>query len=112
VRAGRIRLEQILVNLLGNALDALRGGADPVIEIEITTPGETVAITVRDNGPGIDAEARGTLFMPFNTTKPTGLGLGLVISEELAREFGGALLLDPPDGKPGASFTLELRRAE
>jgi two-component system C4-dicarboxylate transport sensor histidine kinase DctB len=112
VRAGRIRLEQILMNLLGNALDALRGGVDPVITIRITEQGETVAITVRDNGPGIDAEARGTLFMPFNTTKATGLGLGLVISEGLAREFGGALGLDPPDGAPGASFTLELRRAE
>ncbi|PZQ51255.1 MAG: sensor histidine kinase [Rhodovulum sulfidophilum] len=112
VRAGRIRLEQILVNLLGNALDALKGRPDPTITIAVAAHGETVAITVRDNGPGIDAAARAALFMPFNTTKPTGLGLGLVISEELAREFGGALGLDPEDGRPGASFTLELRRDE
>ena len=111
-RAGRIRLEQILVNLLGNALDALSGHAAPEIRIEVAEGPETVAVTVRDNGPGIGAEARERLFMPFSTTKETGLGLGLVISADLAREFGGALALDPEDGSPGASFTLSLRRAE
>ena len=112
VRAGRIRLEQILVNLLGNALDALAGREAPEARIEVAEGPERVAITVRDNGPGIGPEARKGLFMPFHTTKATGLGLGLVISADLAREFGGELALDPEDGRPGASFTLSLRRAE
>ena len=53
---------------------------------------------------------RDQLFMPFTTTKATGLGLGLVISGDIAREFGGALRLEPA-GRAGAVFTLELPRA-
>ena len=63
-----------------------------------------------DNGPGVSAEVRDQLFMPFTTTKETGLGLGLVISGDIAREFGGALRLEPGGGA-GAAFTLELPRA-
>jgi two-component system C4-dicarboxylate transport sensor histidine kinase DctB len=110
VVAGRIRLEQILVNLLQNALDATRGQADPRIDITVATHPETVTITVADNGPGLDAAVREHLFMPFHTTKESGLGLGLVISSDIAREFGGSLRLDSGNG-PGAAFTLELRRA-
>lgn len=126
VVAGRIRLEQILVNLLQNALDAVRGVEAPTVTVTVTvtlvateaateattgaTTGAAVAVTVADNGPGIAPEVRDQLFMPFTTTKPTGLGLGLVISGDLAREFGGALRLDSGNG-PGAAFTLELPRA-
>ena len=110
VLAGRIRLEQILVNLLQNALDALRDHPDPRIAISVAATPAMVAITIRDNGRGLSPEARGNLFIPFATTKATGLGLGLVISGDIAREFGGDLRLDPEDG-PGASFTLELPRA-
>ncbi len=108
--AGRIRLEQVLVNLLQNALDALRDHADPRIGISVGTTPTTVTINVRDNGTGLSPEAQGNLFIPFATTKVTGLGLGLVISGDIAREFGGDLRLEPDDG-PGASFTLELPRA-
>lgn len=109
VLAGRIRLEQILVNLLSNALDALRGGVEPVIAITVAAGDERVTIRVRDNGPGLDPRMQESLFMPFSTTKATGLGLGLVISADLAREFGGSLELEPADG-PGACFALELPR--
>ncbi|MFO1141597.1 MAG: ATP-binding protein [Amaricoccus sp.] len=110
VTAGRIRLEQILVNLLQNALDAVRGTPDPAVRIGVAAGAERIAITVADNGPGIARAVREQLFMPFTTTKETGLGLGLVISSDLAREFGGVLRLEPEDG-PGAAFTLELPRA-
>ncbi|MFO1104656.1 MAG: ATP-binding protein [Amaricoccus sp.] len=110
VVAGRIRLEQILVNLLSNALDAMRDGPGREIAISVLAGPETVAITVRDTGPGLAPEVRKSLFMPFTTTKPTGLGLGLVISGDIAQEFGGSLRCDQTEG-PGASFTLELRRA-
>ena len=56
-------------------------------------------MTVADNGPGVSPEAREQLFMPFNTTKATGLGLGLVISGDIAREFGGTLRLEPGTGR-------------
>ncbi|HET9069241.1 MAG TPA: ATP-binding protein [Amaricoccus sp.] len=112
VMAGMIRLEQILVNLLQNALDALQGSDGRTVTIAIRAAGDAVAVSVSDNGPGIAPEAREQLFMPFNTTKKTGLGLGLVISGEIAREFGGALTLDGPDpGRSGATFTLTLPRA-
>ncbi|MFT3973616.1 MAG: ATP-binding protein [Amaricoccus sp.] len=111
VVAGQIRLEQILVNLLSNALDALRGRPDPVIAVSVIAAGSRVTIRVQDNGPGLDPKMRETLFMPFSTTKETGLGLGLVISADLAREFGGSLGFEPGEG-PGACFVLELPRAE
>jgi two-component system C4-dicarboxylate transport sensor histidine kinase DctB len=108
--ASRIRLEQILVNLLQNALDALKDQPDPRIAIELVERDEVVAITVRDNGPGLAPEAIGNLFMPFQTSKEKGLGLGLVISQEIARELGGSLRFGPTGGR-GAAFTVELRRA-
>lgn len=111
VMASRIRLEQILVNLLQNALDALKDRPDPRIEIELAERDDRVLVSVRDNGPGLGPEAAGNLFMPFQTTKEKGLGLGLVISQEIAQELGGTLRLDP-DSKKGASFTIDLRRIE
>lgn len=110
VLAGRIRLEQILVNLLQNALDAVRGVADPTISLRAVATPNHASITVADNGPGVAEEVREHLFMPFNTTKETGLGLGLVISGDIAREFGGTLSLEGAAGR-GAAFTLTLPRA-
>ncbi|KRB32741.1 MULTISPECIES: sensor histidine kinase [Mesorhizobium] len=111
VMASRIRLEQILVNLLQNALDAMKDQPDPRIEIDLAERDDRVLISVRDNGPGLGPEAAGNLFMPFQTTKEKGLGLGLVISQEIAQELGGTLRLDP-DSAAGASFTIDLRRIE
>ncbi|RVB29533.1 sensor histidine kinase, partial [Mesorhizobium sp. M7A.F.Ca.CA.001.16.1.1] len=111
VMASRIRLEQILVNLLQNALDAMKDQPDPRIEIELAERDDRVLISVRDNGPGLGPEAAGNLFMPFQTTKEKGLGLGLVISQEIVQELGGTLRLDPGNGS-GASFTIDLRRIE
>jgi two-component system C4-dicarboxylate transport sensor histidine kinase DctB len=108
VMASRIRLEQILVNLLQNALDALQGRPNPRIEVRHTASAESVQLNVRDNGPGLDPAIRMILFMPFATSKENGLGLGLVISSEIARELGGHLELTPSD--QGACFTLTLPR--
>ena len=93
VQADMQRCEQILVNLLQNALDAAgeRGGA--IIGIAASKAGGVVAVEVSDNGPGISGEARATLFQPFKTTKPSGLGLGLVISQDISHDLGGDLVL-------------------
>jgi two-component system C4-dicarboxylate transport sensor histidine kinase DctB len=103
------RLEQVLVNLLSNALDALADTPAPQIEISTLADGGEVLILLRDNGPGLSPQAREHLFEPFFTTKPTGagLGLGLTLSSGIIAEAGGTLKGDNfRDG--GALFTLTL----
>ncbi|MDK3026468.1 cache domain-containing protein [Cupriavidus taiwanensis] len=103
------RLEQVLVNLLGNALDAVAGKPAPRIALHAHVAGGMVHLTVRDNGTGLSEEAFARLFEPFFTTKPAGqgLGLGLTLSAGILNENGGSLsATNHPDG--GACFTLVL----
>lgn len=109
VMAERFRLEQVLVNLLQNALEALEGAADPEIAVQVTARRAQVRIVIADNGPGVAPRAAKTLFTPFATTKPRGLGLGLVISRDIVAEFGGELSLEP---SPGARFVITLSKAK
>jgi two-component system, NtrC family, C4-dicarboxylate transport sensor histidine kinase DctB len=90
VMADRLRLEQVIVNLLRNALDATRGTEAPQIDI-LVSKGETATLTVRDNGHGI--EELESLFEPFFTTKKPGdgVGLGLAISSGIVNDLGGRL---------------------
>jgi C4-dicarboxylate-specific signal transduction histidine kinase len=91
-------VEQILLNLLKNAIEALSPGDSVTIA---TGRAEREAfIEVQDDGPGLDAEAESTLFRPFATTKgPSGTGLGLAVSLRLARTLGGDLVRVPsPQG--------------
>jgi two-component system C4-dicarboxylate transport sensor histidine kinase DctB len=114
VRCEDLRLEQVLINLLGNALDAM-AGLDPPrrLSIAIDAHEDTVSITVRDSGPGIPEDILPRLFEPFFTTKEMGqgLGLGLAISSAIARDYGGALIARNVAGESGAEFVLTLRRA-
>ncbi len=106
------RLEQILVNLLRNGLDAMAGQTTPQLEVSAKREGEQIAIRVRDHGPGVPDEVRAHLFEPFYTTKPAGegLGLGLAISLTIAESYGGTLSAhNAPDG--GAVFVLTLPAA-
>jgi two-component system, NtrC family, C4-dicarboxylate transport sensor histidine kinase DctB len=108
-----LRLEQVLINLVANALDAVADTASPRIAIDIEVQATTLAISVRDNGPGIPDDVMPRLFEPFFTTKEMGqgLGLGLAISSSIARDCGGSLAAhNEPDG--GARFVLTLRRAQ
>ncbi|WP_110950092.1 two-component sensor histidine kinase AauS [Pseudomonas bohemica] len=103
------RLEQILVNLIGNALDAMQAQPLPVLWLQGDVFEGRYRLLVRDNGHGIDAEARKHLFEPFFTTKPgeQGLGLGLTLSASLAAAAGGSLNAeDPAEG--GTMFVLVL----
>ncbi|PWV61598.1 ATP-binding protein [Plasticicumulans acidivorans] len=109
VRANLIRLEQVLVNLIKNAADALHGHPAPRIELGLSRAAARVRLSVRDNGPGIEPEAASQLFDPFYTTKPVGegLGLGLSISYGIVHNLGGSLHADNhADG--GALFIVEL----
>ncbi|UWR01031.1 sensor histidine kinase [Rhodobacteraceae bacterium S2214] len=90
IMGDRLRLEQVIINLLRNALDATKLSDDPAIEI-ILAAGDTVSLTVRDNGQGIDDLDE--LFEPFYTTKEPGdgVGLGLAISSGIVNDLGGRL---------------------
>jgi len=103
------RLEQILVNLIGNALDAMKAQPSPELWLEGEFMDDRYRLFVRDNGHGIDAEARKHLFEPFFTTKPgeQGLGLGLTLSASLAAAAGGSLGAEHPPGG-GTAFVLSL----
>ncbi len=103
-----VRLEQILVNLIQNAQEAVAGQPDPWVRVTLATAPD-VRITVADNGPGLTDAAHAHLFTPFTTSKPQGLGLGLVISRDIARDFGGSLIAEPPQPGQGAVFHLDLR---
>lgn len=107
VQAEHVRLEQVLVNLLQNAIDAT--GCDGRIVIGIMTDESSCSITISDDGPGIDQAVIGQLFQPFATTKPNGLGLGLVISRDIMRDLGGDLTAT--SGPGGARFTMRIARA-
>ncbi|HVE07458.1 MAG TPA: ATP-binding protein, partial [Paraburkholderia sp.] len=112
VNCDDLRLEQVLINLLGNALDAVAATPAPRIAIDMEASESSLAITVRDNGPGIAPDVLPRLFEPFFTTKEMGqgLGLGLAISSSIARDCGGLLVArNEPDG--GAAFVLTLHRA-
>jgi two-component system C4-dicarboxylate transport sensor histidine kinase DctB len=108
VMAGRVRLEQVLVNLLQNAFEALEDTPGAEVRLSVTFDDDWVWLRVADNGPGLKPEVLAQLFTPFVTTKEKGLGLGLVIAHDILRDFGGELLAESSD--KGAVFTLKLRK--
>ena len=106
VMGDRMRIEQVLVNLLRNALDATKLERNPQVDI-ILAAGDTATLTVRDNGPGIEDKDR--LFEPFYTTKQAGdgIGLGLAISSGIVNDLGGRLTAR--NGQAGgAVFEMQL----
>ncbi|MGV8861286.1 MAG: sensor histidine kinase [Pseudomonas sp.] len=109
LRIDQTRLEQILVNLVGNALDAMQAQPLPELWLEGEIADGRYRLYVRDNGHGIGPEARKHLFEPFFTTKPGehGLGLGLTLSASLAAAAGGSLSAEHPSSG-GTAFILSL----
>ncbi|MGW8394679.1 sensor histidine kinase [Pseudoduganella sp. HUAS MS19] len=106
------RLEQVLLNLMTNALDSMAGCPVRELVLEVSSKPGRVLIRVADSGPGLSDEARTRLFEPFYTTKPQGegLGLGLAISEQIIRDFGGSLRAE--QASAGACFVIELKAAQ
>ncbi len=113
VRAGRIRLSQVFVNLFNNAIDAMNGQANAEVRIDARRERDTVVVTVSDNGPGIAEEFRASIFDPFFTTKPQGegIGIGLSIVYNIVQDFGGTIRLTDKAG-PGTVFEIRLDAAE
>ena len=113
VKAGPVRLQQVLVNIISNAADAVEGLADRRIVLSAGRVEAHVVIEVRDHGPGVPAAIAERIFDPFFTTKGVGkgLGLGLSISYNIVKDFGGNLsVVNHPEG--GAVFRIMLESAD
>jgi two-component system C4-dicarboxylate transport sensor histidine kinase DctB len=95
VQADPNRLEQVFINLLSNALDAVEGQADAVVTVRVASAKGMQRILIADNGPGIPPSQQDHLFDPFYTTKPpgAGLGLGLTIAFNIIQDFKGRLTI-------------------
>ncbi len=109
VLANPIQLEQVFINLLTNARDALADAAEREIRIASLREGDRLWITVTDTGPGIPPEVEPRVFDPFFTTKEvgSGTGLGLSITYSIVKEHGGAITVASEPGR-GTTFTIEL----
>jgi signal transduction histidine kinase len=104
-------LESAIYNLLLNACQAAAGSAPvPEVKVHLKNADERIYVTISDNGPGIPASLRRTLFDPFVTAgKPNGTGLGLTLARRIAEEHDGSIYLERSNMK-GATFTLSLRK--
>ncbi|WP_295582459.1 ATP-binding protein [uncultured Lamprocystis sp.] len=109
VRGHPGQIHQVVMNLVQNALDAVRGRPEPRIGVDLTTSGAMAVLRVHDNGPGVSDTDRRRVFDPFFTTKPVGqgTGLGLSISLRIVTDHGGTLVLEPT-AAGGAVFRMEL----
>jgi len=115
VRFEPIRLSQVVVNLVGNALDAVKGRPGAWVGLRTRRDGGRVVLSVEDNGPGLPPATLERIFEPFFTTKPAGegLGLGLPISLAIAREFGATLQARArPEGGIAFDLVMEAEDAE
>lgn len=104
--ADRIQLEHVLLNLIRNASDAIQAQPDGSILVTACRFGDMAEICVRDNGPGVSAEARSQLFSPFRTGKSEGLGIGLSICRAIVEGHGGRIWL--ASGGEGARFCFTI----
>lgn len=109
ITGDRVQLQQVVLNLLRNAVDAMMTIEDRTRHLLVRTErkGDSLRVTVRDDGVGIDAHAMKRLFEPFYTTKHDGMGIGLSISRSIVERHGGRLWVEQHDG-PGATFCLSI----
>ena len=114
IYADGIQIEQIIVNLMQNAIDALRDAPTErrEVQLQVRATKGIAEVAVRDSGSGVSAAAEEHMFEPFFTTKPTGLGMGLAISRSIVEAHGGRVWSKRrADGGPGTTviFTLPLQ---
>jgi two-component system, LuxR family, sensor kinase FixL len=113
VRGDRVQLQQVLVNLLLNAMDAMNNSApdDQRVNVRIQAAGAQVEVAVSDTGQGIPADRLAHVFEPFFTTKPNGLGVGLPISRKIIEAHGGSIRAEnAPHGGATFCFTLPVTK--
>ncbi len=111
VLADRVQIEEVTLNLLQNALEAVDGQPEKKVRLVVTREGSSIVVAVSDNGPGLSPAARERLFEAFHTTKPGGLGLGLSLSRSIVEAHGGRLSADE-SAQRGATFRFYLPIAQ
>lgn len=113
VQANNVLMQQVLVNIIGNAIQAVENSPDKTVHLRARVEDQTVVITVQDSGPGISETDLGHIFDPFFTTKKSGqgLGLGLTISERILQEMRGKIRAVPQNPGQGACFEITLDKA-
>jgi two-component system sensor kinase FixL len=102
----KVQIQQVVVNLVRNALEAMADAKKPELTIASVADGADTIITVRDNGPGFSPEIAGQLFQPFVTTKKSGMGIGLTVCQSIIEAHGGTI--QAADAAPGAVFAIRL----
>ncbi|MDX2168509.1 MAG: PAS domain-containing protein [Deltaproteobacteria bacterium] len=113
VRVDPIQVEQVVLNLLLNAIDACAAAADRSVEVRVAAAGAAaVEVAVHDRGSGIDPRVAPHVFEPFMTTKPNGLGMGLAISRSIVAAHGGELILESTAAGTLFRFTLPVAAAD
>jgi C4-dicarboxylate-specific signal transduction histidine kinase len=109
VRGDRVRLQQVLMNLMTNAIDAMKQTPSRILEVRSTAPtSDTVAVSIIDSGIGIAEASLDSVFKPFYTTKKDGLGMGLTICQSIIEEHGGRIWEGNNPGG-GATFSFALK---
>lgn len=107
VRINRIQVQQVLLNLIRNGIEAMRQSPRRVITLTTGQDGNSAFVTIRDTGPGLPSEVLGKLFQPFVTTKEKGMGIGLTICQSIMEAHGGSIQL-PFNNQGGAVFRIRL----
>ncbi|MBX5473136.1 MAG: GHKL domain-containing protein, partial [Acetobacteraceae bacterium] len=90
----KIQIQQVLVNLMRNAVEAMANSARRELSVSAVRAGEMIEISVADTGPGLPEEVHARLFQPFVTTKPNGMGIGLYVCRTIVEAHGGELSAD------------------
>ncbi len=111
VLVDRVQIQQVIVNLVRNAVDAMQGQAGAQIDVSTKIEDDMAKVIVADNGPGIDETVAAKLFQPFVTTKTTGMGVGLSICRTIVEAHGGRISTEPNPGG-GTIFNFSVPLAE
>jgi PAS domain S-box-containing protein len=109
LRLDRVQIQQVLVNLMRNGLEAMATSPGPVLQVRVLEVAGAIQVEVSDNGPGIDFPEK--VFEPFFTTKPTGMGMGLAICRSIVEAHSGRLWAEANENG-GARFCLTLPKSE